>query len=99
MCCPTIADKIARAEMLRDKRFFAAAGYSLFVLREFGIKNLSDGQLEKLLVHSLKVYPDTPGCSQKTACPVSLIDEALNHVKRALRWSGRSCHANRARAC
>jgi hypothetical protein len=77
--CPTIADKIARAEMRQDKRFFlrlrnALKGptqkhwarycdlrYSLFVLRELGFKSLSDAQLETLLVHTLKVYPDTPG--------------------------------------
>jgi hypothetical protein len=78
MSCPTIADKIARAEMRRDKRFFlrlrnALKGptqkhwasycdlrYSLFVLRELGFRSLSDAQLEKLLVHTLKVYPNTP---------------------------------------
>jgi hypothetical protein len=78
MNCTTIADKIARAELQGDKRFFqrlrnALKGptqkhwarycdlrYSLFVLRELGFKSLSDAQLEKLLVHTLKVYPDTP---------------------------------------
>lgn len=34
--------------------------YSLFVLRELGFDSMSDAQLEKLLVHTLKVYPDTP---------------------------------------
>jgi hypothetical protein len=78
MTCPTIADKIARAQMRDDKYFFqrlrnALKGptqkhwmaycdlrYSLFALRELGFKSLSDAQLEKLLVHTLKVYPDTP---------------------------------------
>jgi len=34
--------------------------YSLFVLRELGFDSMSDAQLEKLLIHTLKVYPDTP---------------------------------------
>jgi hypothetical protein len=76
--CPTIADKIARAQMRDDRYFFqrlrnALKGpthkhwaaycdlrYSLYVLRDLGFKSLSDAQLEKLLVHTLKVYPDTP---------------------------------------
>jgi hypothetical protein len=78
MNCPTIADKIARAQMRDDRYFFqrlrnALKGptqkhwaaycdlrYSLYVLRDLGFKSLSDAQLEKLLVHTLKVYPDTP---------------------------------------
>ena len=78
MSCSTIADKIARAEMRNDKRFFlrlrnALKGptqkhwaaycdlrYSLVILRELGFNGLSDTQLENLLVHQLKVYPDTP---------------------------------------
>lgn len=76
--CSTIADKIARATMRNDKRFFlrlrnALKGptqkhwaaycdlrYSLFVLRDLGIAGLSDTQLENLLVHTLKVYPNSP---------------------------------------
>lgn len=78
MSCSTIADKIARAELRQDKRFFlrlrnALKGpthkhwaaycdlrYSLVVLRELGFDSLSDAQLEELLVHTLKVYPNTP---------------------------------------
>lgn len=78
LSCPTIADKIARAEMRNDKLFFlrlrsALKGptqkhwtaycdlrYSLFALRELGFDKLSDAQLEDLLVHKLKVYPNTP---------------------------------------
>lgn len=78
MSCPTIADKIASAQMRDDKHFFlrlrnALKGptqkhwaaycdlrYSLFVLRELGFASLSDAQLESLLVHRLKVYPNTP---------------------------------------
>lgn len=76
--CSTIADKIARAQLRNDKRFFlrlrnALKGptqkhwasycdlrYSLFVLRELGLDGMSDAQLETLLVHNLKVYPNTP---------------------------------------
>jgi len=78
MSCSTIADKIARAELRQDKRFFlrlrnALKGptqkhwaaycdlrYSLVVLRELGFDRMSDAQLEQLLVHTLKVYPNTP---------------------------------------
>lgn len=78
MNCSTIADKIARAQLRNDKRFFlrlrnALKGptqkhwaaycdlrYSLFILRELGLDGLSDDQLETLLVHTLKVYPNTP---------------------------------------
>lgn len=78
IACPSIADKIARAEIRGDKRFFlrlrnALKGptqkhwasycdlrYSLFTLRELGLGGLSDIQLENLLVHQLKVYPNTP---------------------------------------
>lgn len=78
VACPSIADRIARAELLNDKNFFlrlkkALKGpskkhwenykdlrYSLFALRELGFDKLSDVQLEKLLVHNLKVYPDIP---------------------------------------
>gem|GEM_PF-892622 len=35
--------------------------YSLFMLREMGFDKLSDNDLERLLVHTLKVYPDVPG--------------------------------------
>lgn len=76
--CSTIADKIARAEMRQDKRFFlrlrnALKGptqkhwaaycdlrYSLAILRDLGFSGLTDVQLENLLVHQLKVYPNTP---------------------------------------
>jgi hypothetical protein len=79
VACPPIADRIARAEICNDKRFFIRlrnalkgpqkkhwAGYcdlrySLFALRELGFDKLSDDQLEKLLVHTLKVYPDNAG--------------------------------------
>lgn len=78
MSCPTIANRIARAELRGDKHFFlrlrnALKGplhkhweaycdlrYSLAVLRDLGFDKLSDDQLEQLLVHDLKVYPNTP---------------------------------------
>lgn len=34
--------------------------YALYVLRELGFDKMSDDQLEQLLVHTLKVYPNTP---------------------------------------
>jgi len=79
VACPSIADRIARAELSNDKHFFirfrnALKGpqkkhwegycdlrYSLFALRELGFDKLTDLELEKLLVHTLKVYPDNPG--------------------------------------
>lgn len=78
MSCPTIATRIARAELRGDKRFFARLRnalkgplrkhweglsdlrYSLVVLRELGFDKLTDAELEQLLVHDLKVYPDAP---------------------------------------
>uniref|UniRef100_E6PTM3 Uncharacterized protein n=1 Tax=mine drainage metagenome TaxID=410659 RepID=E6PTM3_9ZZZZ len=78
MNCTTIADKIARAQLRGDKRFFlrlrnALKGptqkhwqaycdlrYSLVALRDLGFDKLTDTQLEQLLVHDLKVYPNTP---------------------------------------
>jgi hypothetical protein len=35
--------------------------YAFFILRESGFNKMSDAQLEYLLVHQLKLYPDTPG--------------------------------------
>lgn len=35
--------------------------YAFFILRESGFDKMSDAQLEKLLVHQLKLYPDNPG--------------------------------------
>jgi hypothetical protein len=78
MNCPTIADKIALAELRGNKPFFchlrsAIAGpsrkhwmalcdlrYSLYLLRELGFNKMTDDQLEQLLIHTLKVYPNTP---------------------------------------
>lgn len=76
--CPTIAQRISKAELLNDKHFFrrlikAHKGpsqkhwqslqdlrYAFAVLRELGFDKLSDAELEDLLVHKLKVYPNTP---------------------------------------
>ena len=42
-------------ESYRDLR------YSMAILRELGFDQLSDAQLEDLLVHKLKLYPNAPG--------------------------------------
>lgn len=78
VACPSIADRIARAELEDDKVFFqhlrsALKGpsrkhweayrdlrYALHMLRELGFSELSDAQLEDLLVHKLKLYPNVP---------------------------------------
>ena len=78
LAAPTIADRIARAELRKDDTFFqhlrsALRGpqkkaweayydlrYALAVLRELGFDRLSDAQLERLLVDTLHVYPNTP---------------------------------------
>lgn len=41
-------------EMYKDLR------YALFTLRELGFNQMSDSQLEDLLVHKLKLYPNVP---------------------------------------
>lgn len=79
VACPSVAARIAKAELEQDKQFFihlhsATKGlsrrhwaayrdlrYSLCLLREMGFDELSDAQLEDLLVHRLKLYPNTPG--------------------------------------
>lgn len=78
LAAPSVADRIARAELRKDEAFFrhlrsALKGplkkhweaycdlrYALFALRELGFDKLSDDQLERLMVHTLKVYPNTP---------------------------------------
>lgn len=78
LAAPSIAGRIARAELRNDETFFrhlrsALKGplkkhweaysdlrYALFTLRELGFDKLSDDQLERLMVHTLRVYPDTP---------------------------------------
>lgn len=82
MACPTFADRISKAELLRDKYFFqrlrnALKGpqqkhwqsyqdlrYALYVLRNLGFDKLSDDELENLLVHQLKVYPNNYNARQ-----------------------------------
>lgn len=77
--CPSIAARISKAVLVRDKRFYgrlrnAMKGltqkhwenykdlrYSLAVLRDMGFNQMTDAQLEHLLVKVLKVYPDHPG--------------------------------------
>jgi hypothetical protein len=78
LAAPSIADRIARAELSGDETFFrhlrsALRGpqkkiweaykdlrYALLVLRELGLGSLSDAQLERLMVDTLGVYPNTP---------------------------------------
>ncbi|SET69232.1 hypothetical protein SAMN05216326_1672 [Nitrosomonas marina] len=38
--------------------------YAFYILRESGFNQMSDAQLEELLVHQLKLYPDTPGAQK-----------------------------------
>lgn len=79
LSCPTFSDRLAKAELFQDKKFFlrlrsALKGpskkhwqayqdlrYALAMLRDLGFDQLSDQQLEDLLVHKLKLYPDVPG--------------------------------------
>lgn len=78
VACLTFADRIAKAELENDKKFFlhlrsSLKGpskkhweaykdlrYALCVLRESGFNQMSDAQLEDLLVHKLKLYPNVP---------------------------------------
>ncbi len=78
VACLTFADRIAKAELENDKKFFlhlrsALKGpskkhweaykdlrYALYVLHESGFNQMSDAQLEDLLVHKLKLYPNVP---------------------------------------
>lgn len=76
--CPTIADRISRADLKNDSKFFLRLGaalkgpskknwesyrdlrFAFHAMREIGFGNLSDEQMENLLVHTLKLYPNTP---------------------------------------
>lgn len=78
LAAPSVADRIARAELKGDEKFFlhlrsALRGpqkkaweaykdlrYALVVLRELGLGDLSDVQLERLMVDTLGVYPNAP---------------------------------------
>jgi hypothetical protein len=80
--CPTIADRIAKAELADDRRFFihlrnALKGksakhwqafdemrYAFALLRELGIDDLSDEELERLLVDDLGVYKPNPNARE-----------------------------------
>lgn len=38
--------------------------YTFYILRQSGFDHMSDAQLEELLVHHLKLYPDTPSAQK-----------------------------------
>lgn len=98
VACPTIAARICRAELTRDKHFFIRLGkalkgpsqkhwqsyqdlrYALFTLRELGFDKLSDDQLENLLVHQLKVYPNTYNARRNLRKQYTL-SKKINHLK------------------
>lgn len=54
--------------------------YALFVLRELGFDKLSDEQLENLLVHQLKVYPNTYNARRNLRKQYTL-SKKINHLK------------------
>ncbi|WP_137718518.1 hypothetical protein [Methylobacillus flagellatus] len=96
--CPTIAARIAKAELTNDKYFFihlisALKGlskrhwrsyedlrYALFVLCEMGLNNLTDEELENLLVKQLKLYPDTPNARKNLRKQYNAAKK-INHLK------------------
>lgn len=98
VACPIIAARIAKAELMRDNKFFihlrnALKGptnkhwqsyqdlrYALFVLRDLGFDKLSDEQLENLLVHQLKVYPNTYNARRNLRKQYTL-SKKINHLK------------------
>ena len=98
VACPTIAARICRAELTRNKHFFIRLGkalkgpskklwqsyqdlrYALYALRELGFDRLSDDQLENLLVHQLKVYPNTYNARRNLRKQYAL-SKKINHLK------------------
>lgn len=54
--------------------------YALFALRELGFDKLSDDQLENLLVHQLKVYPDNYNARRNLRKQYNL-SKKINHLK------------------
>lgn len=98
VACGPVADRISRAELLKEKQFFihlrSALGgplqkhwqsyqdlrYALFVLRDLGFDKLSDDQLENLLVHQLKVYPNSYNARRNLRKQYTL-SKKINHLK------------------
>lgn len=74
LACPTIANCIARAELLKDEAFFKKLGvaiqgpskrhqealddvrFVMYLLREMGLEEMADRELERLIVQELGVY-------------------------------------------
>lgn len=54
--------------------------YALFVLRDLGFDKLSDDQLENLLVHQLKVYPNSFNAKKNLRKQYTL-SKKINHLK------------------
>jgi len=54
--------------------------YALCVLRELGFDKLSDAELENLLVHQLKVYPNTYN-ARKNLRKQYTLSKKINHLK------------------
>lgn len=54
--------------------------YALFALRDLGFDKLSDDQLENLLVHQLKVYPNTYNARRNLRKQYTL-SKKINHLK------------------
>ena len=54
--------------------------YALYALRDLGFDKLSDDQLENLLVHQLKVYPNTYNARRNLRKQYAL-SKKINHVK------------------
>ena len=54
--------------------------YALYVLRDLGFDKLSDAQLENLLVHQLKVYPDTYNARRNLRKQYTQ-SKKINHLK------------------
>ncbi len=65
---------------LQDLRF------ALFVLRDLGFDKLTDQQLENLLVHQLKVYPDRFEAKKNLRKQYNQ-SKKINHFNDHLRWT------------
>lgn len=59
--------------------------YSLYVLRELGFDQMSDSELEDLLVHKLKLYPNVPSARKNLRKQFTESKKAATPSKRNLR--------------